>query len=127
MKFSRKFIKFLITGSFAAFMNFTSRILFNFVFDYNVSIILAFFVGLFTAYVLFKHFVFTEISNPKHSLVKFVLVNVIAVLQTYFVSVYLNMFLESYAIPFSKEIAHFVGISVPVISSYFGHKYYSFR
>lgn len=127
MKLSREFINFVIVGGFAALVNFLSRILLNFILSYQISIVLAYCIGLITAYVLSKKFVFKSDVNVTSSLFKFTLVNVFAVLQTYLVSVYLNMYLESKGVPYSKEIAHFVGISVPVISSYFGHKYFSFR
>ena len=45
----------------------------------------------------------------------------------YYVSVYMYFILKNYDIMFVKEIAHFVGISVPAISGFIGHKYFSFK
>lgn len=59
----------------------------------------------------------------------FVLVNLVAILQTWAIS----MGLAYYLLPsmgvtlFVPEIAHAVGVAVPVFSSYLGHKRWSFR
>ena len=127
MKLSREFINFVVVGAFAALVNFVSRIFLNFILNYQISVILAYLCGFITAYIIFKRFVFKSDAHISSSLIKFALVNVLTIIQTYFVSVYLNIYLESIGVPYSKEIAHFIGISVPVISSYFGHKYFSFR
>ncbi|MOA68460.1 hypothetical protein D3C78_1960880 [compost metagenome] len=59
----------------------------------------------------------------------FVLVNLVAVLQTFLIS----MGLAYYILPklgvttLAPEIAHAVGVAVPVFTSYLGHKRWSFR
>lgn len=59
----------------------------------------------------------------------FVAVNLFAVIQTYVIS----LALVEWLFPllritwYTYELAHFVGISVPIITSYIGHKYLTFR
>ncbi|WP_342669623.1 hypothetical protein [Stenotrophomonas maltophilia] len=57
------------------------------------------------------------------------LVNLFAVAQTWLVSTLLAYHLLPWlGVDLLRlEIAHVVGVSVPVVSSYFGHKYLSFR
>ncbi len=128
--FSRQFVLFLITGGIAAAVNFGSRIVYNLWLDYSTSILIAYLTGMITAFVLARMFVFTETSHGiRRSAVYFSFVNVVAVAQTWAIS----MVLANYALPamgvsrFVPEIAHAVGVAFPVFTSYLGHKHWSFR
>lgn len=129
MNLNKQFILFVVAGGIAALGNFCSRIVINQWLDFNISVVLAYCIGMFIAYTLSRIFVFTERkTSVLSSSFKFVLVNVIAVIQTYFISVYLNMFLQAHIDwSYTEEIAHAVGIVVPVITSFIGHKYFSFK
>ncbi|XHS80296.1 GtrA family protein [Burkholderiaceae bacterium UC74_6] len=127
---SRQFLVFLFTGGFAAAVNFGSRILFNQWMGYSAAIVLAYLVGMATAFLLARQFVFTDGKQSlHHSVMYFVLINLVAVLQTWVVSVGLaNYMLPALGIEhFVPEIAHAVGVIVPVFTSYLGHKHLSFR
>ena len=83
-----------------------------------------------TAFVLAKVFVFKESQQSiHHSALFFCLVNLVAVLQTWLISMGLAYYLLPYlgVSIFVEEIAHAVGIAVPVFTSYIGHKRWSFR
>ena len=128
--FSRQFVLFLITGGIAAAVNFGSRIVYNLWLDYSTSILIAYLTGMITAFVLARMFVFTETRHGiRRSAVYFSFVNVVAVAQTWAIS----MVLANYALPamgvsrFVPEIAHAVGVAFPVFTSYLGHKHWSFR
>lgn len=121
---------FLLAGGTAAAVNFFSRILYNHWLNYSTSIIVAYLTGMVTAFVLARLFVFTESSQDWHrSALIFTLVNVVAVAQTWAIS----MGLAYYVLPnagithFAPEIAHAAGVAFPVFTSYLGHKYWSFR
>ncbi|HEV7617434.1 MAG TPA: GtrA family protein, partial [Burkholderiaceae bacterium] len=68
-------------------------------------------------------------QSVHRSAVFFVLVNVVAILQTWAISIGLAYYLlPSVGITlFVREIAHAVGVGVPVLTSYIGHKRWSFR
>ena len=129
LKISKKFSTFIVVGAIAAIVNFLSRLILNQWLSFEYSIIVAFFLGLFTGYVLSRKFVFFETdSSIIPSCIKFVVVNIVAIIQTYYVSIYLHLLLDKYTDwSYSREMAHFCGICVPVITSYYGHKYFSFR
>jgi putative flippase GtrA len=127
---SLDFLKFLAVGGFAAAINFLSRILLNYLVAFVYAVILAYLIGMAVAFFLSKVLVF----KPKDGkTVKqgayFFLVNILAVGQTLVVSV----LLAEYIFPnmgFSfhpKEIAHLVGISMPIFTSFLGHKYFTFK
>jgi putative flippase GtrA len=127
---SRQFLVFLLTGGFAAAVNFGSRILYNRAMPFSSAVICAYITGMITAFVLAKLFVFKESRQATHRAAGwFILVNVVAVAQTWAIS----MLLVKWVLPamgitaFAREIAHGIGVVVPVFSSYIGHKRFSFR
>jgi putative flippase GtrA len=128
--YSRQFMVFLLTGGTAAAVNFGSRILYNIWLDFSSAVILAYITGMITAFVLAKLFVFKgSRQSVQRSVVFFILVNLVAALQTWAIS----MGLAYYLLPslgvtlYVREIAHAVGVAVPVFTSYIGHKRWSFR
>ncbi|KVE42393.1 GtrA family protein [Burkholderia sp. BDU5] len=127
---SKRFLMFLLTGGLAAAVNWSSRIVYNLWVPFSMAIVLAYLTGMVTAFVLARLFVFKRSTQSTgKSVFFFTLVNVLAVAQTWLVS----MGLSYYALPrlgvawHAKEIAHLVGVAVPVFSSYIGHKKWSFR
>lgn len=127
---SAQFMIFLVTGGTAAAVNFFSRILYGYWVDFSTAVVLAYLTGMVTAYLLARRFVFKESSQSlQRSVTFFVLVNLVAVAQTWAIS----MGLAYYVLPamgvrrFVPEIAHAVGVIVPVFTSYIGHKRLSFK
>lgn len=127
---SKQFMVFLITGGTAAAVNFCSRIIYNLWLSFSLSVIIAYLTGMITAFVLAKLFVFKESQQSVHrSILFFTLVNLVAVLQTWLIS----MGLAYYLLPslgvtlFAKEISHATGVVIPVFTSYLGHKRWSFK
>ena len=125
-----EFFQFLLVGGLAAAINFVSRIGFSEFVSYRVAIILAYLVGMLTAFVLSKHYVFEQSGRPfKDELRDFTIVNIFAVIQVWLISVGLAEYFFPY-ISFTfypEETAHLIGLGIPAITSYFGHKYFSFR
>lgn len=129
MKLSREFLVFLLVGGFAAGVNVLSRIGFNLILSYEVSIVLAYLCGMTTAYVLNRIYVFkTSGRSVSSEYARFGLVNVVALIQVWLVSVGLAHYLFPAIgmVWHADTIAHGIGVSVPIVSSYFGHKYFSF-
>ena len=127
---SRQFITFLVAGGAAAIANFGSRILLSYWLPYVPSIIIAFVIGLVSAFVLNRAFVFVNASNTlRNQAWWFTIVNLAALVQTLVISVALG----KYALPavgmgeHAETIAHGIGVLVPVMTSYIGHKHLSFR
>ena len=127
---SRQFLVFLLTGGIAAAVNFGSRILYNQWMGFSPAIVLAYITGMITAFVLAKLFVFRDSQRSLHqSALYFVLVNGVAVLQTWAISLLLaDWLLPALGIrQYVHELAHAAGVVVPVFTSYLGHKHLSFK
>lgn len=127
---SLRFVKFVAVGGVAAIANFGSRILLGLWLGYVTSIVVAYCIGMVTAFFLNRIFVFDESTNAlHHQAMWFTVVNLAAVLQTVFVS----LLFARYVFPavdmrwHAETVAHAVGVLVPVFTSYFGHKHLSFR
>ena len=125
-----QFLRFLVAGGIAAGANFGSRFLFSLYFDYGTSVFFAYLVGMLVAFILMRGHVFNASQGSlAPQVAKFVGVNVLAVLQTLVIS----LLLARWALPsigiidHAEALAHLVGVLVPVVTSYFFHKFYTFR
>ena len=124
-----EFSRFLVVGGFAALVNFLSRILFSEWVSFRIAIILAYIVGMLTAYILSRLVVFEPSGkHPGNELFYFSLVNLFAVMQVWLISVGFAEYLFPYLgmAFYPEEIAHMAGLAVPAFTSYLGHKYFSF-
>ena len=124
-----QFLRFLVVGGFAAAVNFGSRIVLSHWLPYVTAIVSAYLLGLVTAFVLNRLFVFTGATNRLHlQMFWFVMVNAVALLQTLLVS----LLFKYVVLPWlgigwhAEEIAHAFGVVTPIFTSYFGHKHFSF-
>ena len=112
---SPQFLRFLVTGGIAAAVNFGSRFVYNLWVSYAWALVLAYLTGMVTAFFLARAFVFSQGSQSlRRSAVVFSAVNVLAIAQTWLIS----MALAYYLLPwlgverFRFELAHAVGIAV---------------
>lgn len=124
-----QFLRFVLTGGFAALVNLGSRYLLNIVMPFPAAVAVAYLCGMVTAYLLGRMFVFERSGRSvANEFWRFTLVNMVAAAQVWLISVGLG----EYAFPALKlgwhplEIAHFIGVSVPVFTSYLGHRHFSF-
>jgi putative flippase GtrA len=124
------FIGFAIVGAVAAATNVVARIAFQIVVPYEIAILLAFPFGLTTAFILNSRYVFgTGQSGASTAYWRFTFVNLVALVQVWIVSV----FLDRVAFPglgftwHEETTAHTLGVLSPVITSYFAHKHFSFQ
>jgi putative flippase GtrA len=124
-----QFAKFLAVGVVAALVNILSRIALNYVMSYEVAIVVAYVCGMTTAYVLNKLFVFSPSGRAVHDeYIRFTIVNLFAVAQVWIVSVGLAFYVFP-SIGFgwhAETVAHIIGVMVPAVTSYFGHRHFSF-
>lgn len=127
---ARKFGSFVLVGGLAAAVNWFSRILLSGQgVPFEVAIVIAYLLGMVTAYLLSRMFVFEKTGRSLTSEVwRFTLVNMVALVVVWVVSVSL----ESWLLPAigwtwrSAEVAHGIGILCPVFTSYVGHNYFTF-
>ena len=126
----KQIYKFLLAGGLAAFINILSRTIFSNFFSYEISIIFAFILGLTTAFLLMRKYVF-DLKKKLifNQIIRFLIINVITLFQTLFITISLKFVLNIFFINLGliEFIAHVIGVSFPVLTSYFAHKYYTFK
>ena len=83
-----------------------------------------------TAYILAKFFVFEKSNRRTESeVVRFTIVNIVALFFVWGTSVLLArvIFPALNFTWYADDIAHIIGVGVPAITSYFGHRYFTFH
>ncbi|MBV5336344.1 GtrA family protein, partial [bacterium] len=102
---------------------------FSQVMDFRWAVIAAYLCGMVTAWILSRLFVFGASGRSAWTeFARFGLVNVFAAAQVWLVSVGL----AEYAFPavgfvhHAEDVAHMIGVVIPVFTSYLGHKHFSF-
>lgn len=127
---SAQFLRFVFAGGVAAAANYGSRFLFSAWMPYPAAIICAYLVGMAVAFALMRQYVFSGGGQPLlPQVVKFSIVNMLALLQTLVVSIVLARWLLPAAgvQQHVEAIAHLVGVIVPVFTSFIGHRQATFR
>ena len=123
------FSRFVFAGGVAAVVNIMARIALSQVMSYGLAIIIAYLIGMSTAYVLMRIFVFERSGKSvAHEYVRFGLVNIFALMQVWIVSEGLVQWLFP-TIGFdwhAETVAHTIGVLSPVAASYFGHRFFTF-
>jgi putative flippase GtrA len=127
---SREVIRFLLAGGFAAAANIGSRMIFSLYMSFELSIILAYCVGLSVAFTLMHRFVFERSERSLNTqLLRFIAVNLAALVQIFIISWGLNLLFMQLTDNdlLSETAAHTIGVLVPAFTSYLAHKYFTFR
>lgn len=125
-----QFVRFLLSGGVAAALNYGSRFLFSMAMPFEFAVICAWFVGATSGFLLFRFLVFPYASKPIHDqIVAFVAVSAFGGVLTWVISLGLaNYVLPALNYPGPIEAtAHAIGIAIPIVTSFFGHKWLSFR
>lgn len=125
-----QFLRFILAGAIAAGANFGSRFLFSLWVIYEIAIVLAFLVGLLTGFLLMRELVFNAKGKDlAPQIVSFITINMLALLQTLLISVALVrwLFPAIGVVDHAEAIAHLIGVLAPVVTSYFGHRFLTFR
>jgi len=126
---TNRFARFLVVGGIAALANILSRVALNLVMPFSVAVLLAYLVGMGTAFALAKAFVF-EVSQRSTTSegYRFAVVNAFALGVVWSVSVGL----AEVVFPLldftwqADSVAHVIGVSSTAVTSYLGHKHWSF-
>ncbi len=124
------FVRYLVAGGVAAAANFGSRFVFSLWWPFELAVTAAFLVGLVSGFFLMRGYAFRAQGGAvAPQAVKYALVNAAALLQTVVISSLLaRWLLPGWGLAAHAEaLAHGVGVAVPVVTSYFGHRLGTFR
>lgn len=125
-----QFFLFLLGGGIAAALNWASRFLFSLWMPFSLAVVSAFFVGLVTGFVLMRAIVFDGNKKPiAPQLLIYLVINLVALGQTLLISLVMVTWVLPFAgvVTHAEAIGHLAGVLAPVVTSYFGHKYFTFR
>lgn len=127
---SPQFLRFFVAACLAALVNFASRIALDPLLGYGAAIVVAYLIGMVVSFVLYQRQVFQASGRPLYEEMSFFcLINLAGLFQTFIFSLGIYHWL----LPIlhwtwkSKEIAHIIGMAIPVFSSFIGHKYLTFK
>ena len=127
---SRQFVLFVAAGGVAALVHWGSRIALNLVVDFRVALVIAYAIGIATAFVLNKWLVFPASGRALAGEIRyFVLFNLAAFPLVWGTAV----ILAEAVLPglgmrvFVPEAAHAVAIAVPLVLNFYLHKLVTFR
>lgn len=124
-----EFGRFLVTGGIAAGVNLVARWVLSHILVYEAAVAVAYLFGMATAYLLARAFVFVPSGRSlADEAWRFAAVNILALSQVWAVSVGLARLVFP-AIGFdwyAEDLAHLIGVIVPAVTSYFGHRHFSF-
>ena len=126
----KQFVLFIISGGTSAIINILSRIILSNFFRFEIAILISYGIGMITAFFLTKKYVFLNSNKSiKKSFPAFALVNLISVLQTFFVSIFIKKWLIIFLdnLSFIELVAHTFGLGILVFTSFYGHKYITFK
>ena len=122
--------RFIISGGIAAFINISSRYLLSNFINYKLSILLSYMIGVSVAFILMRKFVFSFKKDILYAQIyRFIIVNILGLLQTLLVSLTLKSLLLIFLknLIFIELFSHFAGVCFPVITSYYAHKLFTFK
>jgi len=123
-------VRFLALGGIAAGVNLVARWLLQPLVGFEAAVALAYVCGMVVAYNLFRLFVFGASGRSVASEAwRFTIVNLVSMVLVWLISVSL----ARYVFPaigfrfFADDVAHFIGVLSPAITSWIGHKRYTFK
>ena len=125
-----RFLRFIVVGSAAATVNIVSRIAISQFVRFEVAVALAFPISMTLAFVLSRFMVFKRSSRSVwDEYLRFFVVNIVALAQVWLVSIGLTkLFFPAIGWTFHPELsAHSIAVGSPIFTSYYAHKFFTFR
>ncbi len=122
---------YLLSGLTSAVCNLATRHLLSQFMPFEVAVTLAYLVGMLIAFLMMKRLAFPGSARSTSSqAMGFVIVNLFGLVQTVVASsLVLRYLMPVLPVPlqFQEVASHFIGLLLPAVTSYFGHKHFSFR
>ena len=125
----KQFPLFVLAGSISALINVMSRVILTIFLNFEISIFISYLIGMVTSFLLQRKYVFKSTKKSyKRSFAAFSLVNLVALIQVWMVSLLVKFWLINFiaSVTLVEFIAHCFGLGIPAFTSYFGHKYITF-
>ena len=127
--FAHKFVRFVFAGGVSVLFNLCARAIFSLFFSYQIAIVLAYVIGMATAWFLMRILVFqTTKQRADGEIMRFLLVNIIGLAQVSVISSLLVGRVDKMVnnIATSEALAHLLGLISIVFTSYILHSKFTY-
>ena len=127
---ARRAVRYLLFGGMAAGVNWGSRFGWSLVLPFHFAVVAAYATGMAFAFVTFRRFVFDSgDAAVGGQLRNFIIVNLLGMAQTWILAVLMvDKVLPAIGWTFQPEACgHAAAIAAPTLTSWFGHRYFTFR
>jgi putative flippase GtrA len=124
-----QFLKFLVAAGLSVPVNLGSRVLLSGVMPYEAALVVSHLCGMLTAFLLTRSFVFERSGRrASNELARFTLVNALSLIVTWVVAVgLLRLVFPRVGFDTHPElVAHMAGLGLASLTSFYGHRRYSF-
>lgn len=127
--FTKQFLGFIAVGGLAAICNWVSRIILSQSLPLSWAVVVAYLIGMTTAFLLNSFFVFQESKKVKHKQARdFILINLGFLPLVIFATVKINDILNHFGvILYAKEFAHAIAIALPMFFTFLFYKFVAFK
>lgn len=127
---SVQFAKFVFIGGVALALHWAARIVFDMWVSFSAAVILAYGVGMASAFILNRRFVFPKSRQDRqHEILYFVIVNLTAFPFVWLISSALGQRLLPLYVDaeLARALGHAIAITTPVFFNFAAHKFLTFR
>lgn len=125
-----EFLRFILTGVTATVGNMATVYASGYFIEYRLALIAGLIVGFLISFVMGKLFAFqsASASATRQEFGRFILVYAFGATLYWFVASFVGMYVASQFLPprFAQLVGVFAGASLMVITSYFGHRLFTF-
>lgn len=127
--FTPQFLAFLAVGTTAAFINWSSRIIFSFWLTYPIAVFMAYLLALACAFILNKYYVFPRSNRPLNKQMRdFFLTNIAFLPVVWSAAIMLARFIPHiFDTQYTEEIAHAIAIAIPMFATFLIYKFIAFK
>lgn len=123
-------LRYLVAGAMAAGLNWGSRFGWSLFLPFSLAVAAAYATGMAFAFMMFRRFVFNASEAGVGSQLRnFLIINALGVAQTWILAVVMvDKILPAMHWTFQPEACgHALAIAAPTVTSWFGHRYFTFR
>jgi putative flippase GtrA len=128
--FGWQFLRFLGLAAVAAGANYGSRFLLDPFMPFEMSVVVAYVIGMIVAFILFKRFVFGDAGDGTfRQACRFAAVNSVGAA----IAVGVSSLMARVVLPaigwelYPFSVAHMAGVMAPTLASYLGHKFFTYK
>jgi putative flippase GtrA len=111
-------------------VNWSSRFGWSYVLPFQFAVVAAYATGMVFAFLMYRRFVFDASGSGVSGQVRnFVVVSVLGIVQTWILAmVMVDFLLPAIGWTYQREACgHAVAVGAPAVTSWFGHRYFTFR